>query len=188
MATGDRDLTARMKRCRTWAGEWHGTIYRSTTPAYAASKDMLSGEGSRRHGGRWNAPGTFPAVYGSLDPETAMAEALAHFRYYGIPLAAAMPRIFVAIDVALSTVLDVQDRRVLQTLGVTRARIVHSNWRALGTEGERPVTQVIGEAACAAGLEAILVPSSARNGGGNLVSFPGNLGAAARLAVRRPES
>jgi len=175
-----------MKHCRSSAGEWRGTIYRSTTPAYAASKDMLSGEGSRRYGGRWNAPGTFPAVYGSLDPETAMAEALAHFRYYGIPLESAMPRIFVAIDVLLSRVLDLRDRQVLRALGVTRARIVHCNWRALGAEGERPVTQIIGEAACTVSLEAILVPSSARNGGSNLVAFPGSLGPAARLTIRKP--
>ena len=88
------------------------TGYRSTTPKYAKETDLLTGVGSSNHGGRWNPPG-IAAVYVSLTPETAMEETLAHFRYYGIPPHAAMPRTFVAIHVRLTKVLDL-------TWGTTR--------------------------------------------------------------------
>jgi hypothetical protein len=67
------------------------TAYRSTTPEYAKEADLNTGEGSKLHGSRWNPPG-IAAVYASFTPETAMEESLAHFRYYGIPFHAAMPR------------------------------------------------------------------------------------------------
>lgn len=38
---------------------WSGRAFRYTT----ASRDPLSGEGARRHGGRWNPPDLFPAIY-----------------------------------------------------------------------------------------------------------------------------
>lgn len=50
-------------------------VFRSVTPRYASSHDLLSGYGARKHGGRWNPPGFFPAIYASLAPETALAEA-----------------------------------------------------------------------------------------------------------------
>jgi RES domain-containing protein len=53
------------------------TGYRSATPQYAREPDLLTGEGSRLHGGRWNPPG-IAAVYASFAPETAMEEMLAH--------------------------------------------------------------------------------------------------------------
>lgn len=82
-----------------------GEIYRSASPKYANSRDLLTGGGSRRFGGRWNPVG-IAAVYGSLTPETAMEETLAHARYYGLPVHASMPRTFVAISFALKSVLD----------------------------------------------------------------------------------
>ena len=79
------------------------TAYRSTTPEYAKVDDLMTGEGSRLHGSRWNPPG-IAAVYASFTPATAMEESLAHFRYYGIPFHAAMPRVFVAIKAQLAKV------------------------------------------------------------------------------------
>jgi len=86
------------------------TAYRSATPEYAQQTDLLTGEGSRLHGSRWNPPG-IAAVYASLTPETAMEESLAHFRYYGIALHVAMPRIFVAVamQVKLSKIVDLTE-------------------------------------------------------------------------------
>src|SRR5437870_6910515 len=67
-------FVAAMRRARRLAAPWSGVVYRATSPHYASSRDLVSGEGARLHGGRWNAPGTFAAVYASLDPQTAMAE------------------------------------------------------------------------------------------------------------------
>ena len=49
------------------------------------------------------------AVYGCLEPETAMAEALANYRGYGIPVSEAMPLVFVAVSVELQAVIDFTD-------------------------------------------------------------------------------
>lgn len=91
------------------------TTYRSSSPAYATEMDLITGEGSKRYGGRWNSIG-IAAVYASLTPETAMAETLAHYRYYGIPVEDAMPRTFVAIVVRLQAVLDLRKGAVRKRL------------------------------------------------------------------------
>ena len=81
-----RDLARRVRRLQNVARPWCGIVYRSATPRYATTGEVLTGQGSRGTGGRWN-PAGLAAVYASLAPETALAEALAHFRYYGSPSA-----------------------------------------------------------------------------------------------------
>jgi len=46
-------------------------------PAYGDATAAFSGEGARRYGGRWNAPGR-PLVYASLHLSLAALETLAH--------------------------------------------------------------------------------------------------------------
>src|SRR5437763_631733 len=98
-------LQTRLARLAPSAVRFEGVVYRSSTPKYATEDDLLTGDGSRRFGGRWNPIG-IAVVYAALTPETAMAETLAHNRYYGIPIEDAMPRTFVAIEVKLKSVLD----------------------------------------------------------------------------------
>ena len=73
---GAMDLTKKFERLSSRAGKLSGTVYRSCDPKYATSADLLSGRGSRLYGGRWNPIGV-TSIYGSFDPETAMAETLA---------------------------------------------------------------------------------------------------------------
>jgi RES domain-containing protein len=86
-------LKNRLTRLLPSAGGFSAIGYRSSTPKYATENELLLGEGSKRHGGRWNPIG-IAAVYASLTPETAMAETLAHNRYYGIAVEEAMPRTY----------------------------------------------------------------------------------------------
>ncbi|MBX9677791.1 MAG: RES domain-containing protein [Gemmataceae bacterium] len=79
-----------MSRLLDSATPFAHTVFRSTSPKYATETDMFSGKGAEKSGGRRNPPGV-AAVYASLTPETAMAETLAHHRYYGIPIENAMP-------------------------------------------------------------------------------------------------
>lgn len=51
---------------------WSGRCFRYTT----ARRDPLSGEGARLHGGRWNPPDLFPAIY-LAEPRSACLRELA---------------------------------------------------------------------------------------------------------------
>lgn len=175
-------LQRRCGQLAATAEPFAGVLLRSTSIEHARIEDLLNGEGARRFGGRWNPVG-LAAVYGSTTPETALAEALAHCRYYGIPVQQALPRVFVAIDVRLQAVLDLTRGDIRRRLGVAFRRMVGVDWRCEMHDGAMPLTQRIGRAAAEAGLEGLLVPSAAERRGVNLVVFPQNLRNGSAIAV-----
>jgi RES domain-containing protein len=167
------ELRDAMQICLPLAVTWSGTIFRYTNVRYANRTDLLSGAGSRRCGQRWNPPGIFNCVYGSLEPHTATAEALQMSTAFGIPPSKMRPRVFVAIDLQLQAVLDLREPRILATLAVTEKQLVSIDWLSAQDAGEEPLTQAIGRIAWEAKLEGLLVPSARVVGAGNLVLFPG---------------
>ena len=146
---------------------------------------MVTGLGSAKMGGRWNPPGSFPTVYASLEPEAAMSESLAAFRYYGWALHDAMPRIFRSLDAKLCRVLDLSGSADSDDPGVWMAQIRSEDWRAAQTSGRESTSQAIGRAAWAAGLEGLLVPSFTSPGKTNLVAFPGSFAPGSLVRVAR---
>lgn len=168
-------LARRVQRCLSLATSWRGTLFRSASPRYANKDDIITGAGSKAAGARWNPPGRFRTVYTSLHVETAVTEALAHFRHYGLPAARAMPRVIVALDAQLQRVLDLTDGRVRRMLGVSASRLLGEPWREMQKKGREALTQAIGRVAYGTNLEGILVPSAAHRGGTNLIVFPANL-------------
>ena len=116
-------------RCASRAVPWSGVVYRSASPRYANKGDLLTGVGSKTAGARWNPPKSFPTIYASLDPHTVLDEVLAHFRYYKIPIEAAMPRVTVSVRVRLGTVLDLTNGRIRSTLRVSERRMLDEPWR-----------------------------------------------------------
>ena len=111
-------LKHRMTPMLPTANGFAETVYRSVSPKYATESDLLTGAGSKRQGGRWNPRGV-AVVYNSLTPETAMAETLAHYRYFKIPIEDAMPRTFVAVVMKLKAILDLRQGPVRQRLQVS---------------------------------------------------------------------
>lgn len=176
---------SRFTRVLSASGPFAGIVYRSSTPKYATETDLLTGEGSKRHGGRWNPVG-IPMVYASLSPGTAMEETLAHYRYYGIELHNSMPRTFVAINSNLQTVLDLRLGNVRQRLRISLDRILTLDWRKEVHSGIEPITQAIGRAAFEVGMEGLIVPSAADPDGHNLLVFPSKLTKKSRLWVVNP--
>src|SRR5437660_984056 len=87
-------------------GPWRGMSYRATTLDYPHANDILSGEGSYRNGGRWNAIGALRAVYGSTSDVVAIAESRATADYAGIPCPFRTPRLLVVIEFDLPKVID----------------------------------------------------------------------------------
>jgi RES domain-containing protein len=164
-----------MERCLSLAVTWSGTVYRSTSPKYASRDDLATGAGAKAAGGRWNAPGSFHTIYAALEPETALAEALAHFRRFRISLSSAMPRVLAALEVKLNRVLDLRIGVVRNTLRVAQARLSAEQWWKKQKLGREALTQALGRLAWEAGWEGMLVASAARRRGNNLLVFPGNL-------------
>lgn len=180
------DFEAAQHAVRKWspmASPWSGEVYRSATPRYARAADIVTGLGSGKMGGRWNPPGGFATVYASLEPEAAMSESLAAFRYYGWALHAAMPRLFRSLRVSLLLVLDFRQPVLAPELAGWMGRIRQEDWRAVQQAGREPTSQALGRAAFEAGLEGLLVPSFAAADSTNLVAFPGNFAATSSIRV-----
>lgn len=187
MASASPTLEQLVKRLKPIRGvRIELTGYRSTTPKYAREADITSGAGSQKHGGRWNPPG-IAAVYASLTPKTAMEETLAHFRYYGIPVHAAMPRTFVAIRARLTKVLDLTRGAIRQRIRISEARLLKADWRRDQDVAKTALTQLVGRAAFEAGYEGVLARSAADQDGQNLIVFPENLLGSSRLEVLDPD-
>ncbi len=179
-------LKGRLTQLLSVASVFSGTVYRSCTPKYATESDLLTGAGSKMHGGRWNPVGT-AVVYNSLTPETAMAESLANNRYYGIPIEESMPRVFAATVVKLQSVLDLRLGLVRQRLQISQDRILAVDWRHEVNAGRVPITQWIGVAAAEIGWEGLVVPSAADWKGHNLLVFPENLSSRSSATVLHSE-
>jgi RES domain-containing protein len=157
-------------------------VFRCSEPTYATKDDLLTGEGSRKHGGRWNPPSSFATVYAAFSDTTALAESKAHFRYYGLDPADALPRTIVAVDVRLAKVLDLTDGVVRKSLGVSATRMRGDDWRKLNRRGAESLTQAIGRAGYESGFEGLIVPAC--DGGRNVVLFPGNLRGTSKATIR----
>ncbi len=168
-------IAAGLEACLDRAVAWEGMVYRSAAPRYSGDGDIVTGLGSLRMGGRWNPPGTCRTVYGSLDPETAMKEALATFRYYGWALHGAMPRIFRALDIHLGQVVSLRHRHVRAHLSPWLKAALGEDWRSLQAQDRESTSQAVGRAAFELGLEGLLVPSHASRTKVNLIAFPDNL-------------
>jgi RES domain-containing protein len=176
------ELAKAMQDCLARAIPWSGSIFRSTSPEYANTTDLLSGVGSKSNGARYTPKGSFPTVYGSLDPDTAMHEALAFHRRAGIPVEQAMPRVFVSMRVALRRILPLTDRRTRALLRLSVRRLTRVRWQDEQDSGREALTQAVGRIARELGFEGLLVPS-AQGAGQNLVLFPDRLLPGSRLEI-----
>ena len=166
---------------------WDGTAYRVTTLDYPRPQNILDGEGSYRHGGRWNAPRSFRAVYGSPEDTVAVAESHATADYLQIMTPFRVPRLLVAIELSLQAVVDLRAEEVLRKLGLTTEQLQAEDWRKVQEGGEESLTQAIGRAIFAHSGEGILVPSARVAGATNVAYFPENHRASSRAAVLEAE-
>lgn len=174
-------IEAALRACAHRASPWAGEVFRSAAPRYAGVRDMVTGVGSANVGGRWNPRGSFRTVYASLEPETAMAESMATFRYYGLAPHSALPRLFRAIEVELAAVLDLREIPLASPLPFWVRKGLREDWRALQDRGRESISQAIGRAAWLAGLEGLIVPSHAAIRGSNAVLFPARLRPGSRI-------
>jgi RES domain-containing protein len=169
------DLLKRVQRAITTASAFRGTLYRACDPTYANTRDLLTGEGSRKAGGRWNGPGTFATVYLAQSVEGSIAESLGLPGVFGFDPTKRLPLTLVAVESRLEVVLDFTDPRVRRVVGVTIAEMNACDWRGENASGNESITQAMGRAAFESGMHGILVPSAVKRTFRNLNVFPANL-------------
>ena len=85
---------------------FRATVFRFTDPKHSKGADVVSGIGGLRASGRWNLEGAFRLSYTSTTPETALAETLAHARYYLLPGDEFLPKLLVSLNADLKNTLD----------------------------------------------------------------------------------
>ncbi len=167
--------TALLKWCirkRDLAQEVDIEAYRVAGPRHTTPKEIVSGMGAYLAGGRWNPVGEMNVVYLSLEPETATKESLEHFRYYGLPISTALPKVIVAVRVKIERSLDLTDPAISAELPIPIRELLAEDWRAMLAKDVEPASQVVGWAAFAAGFQGLRVPSKPDPTGTNLLVFP----------------
>ncbi len=165
------------------AENWTGTFFRAVNISYSRKTDLISGEGSRRLGQRWN-PKDIAAVYGAMMPELAVREALQrHLR----AIDQLAPLGLVGIDGKFTRAVDLTKPEALAALKTTRHKLLSEDWLELQMRGELALSQRIGKVAAEAGIQALIVPSARASRGRNIVVFPSNLTPDDRLVVQRAD-
>ena len=134
---------------------FRGLVYRAHNPQWSWSP--LSGEGARRHGGRFNRRGN-PALYTSLDPLTAIREA----QPLGRPM---QPLTLCAYEVDVEPVFDAVDEECRRDQGVSAADLACSAWEAEMLAGSVPASQAVADRLIAAGYAGMRIRSFAVGAG-----------------------
>ena len=150
---------------------FRGLVYRAHNPQW--SWTPLSGDGARRHGGRFNRRGV-PALYTSLSPLTAIREA----GPLGRPM---QPLTLCAYEVDIEPVVDTLDEDQCRVLGVNPSDLACPAWEADMLAGVVPASQALADRLIAAGYAGMRVRSFAVGAGAgdiNLVAW--------RWSARRP--
>jgi RES domain-containing protein len=152
-----------------------GDFFRSVAFQYFHPDDVISGEGTRLHGGRF-VPIGVRAVYASLDEETAMREVIARKNALGGLERIAIedyPRSTYALSVATRHNLDVSAK-----LRPELSRVVAECLRHASHAASRELAAIW----IAQGIESVVFPS-ATGAGRNVVVYLDNAGPGS-VAVR----
>ncbi|MEX2168131.1 MAG: RES family NAD+ phosphorylase [Pirellulales bacterium] len=178
-----KKLQAGLTRCLPLISPVIGLLCRACGARYANQADLLSGQGAKWTGGRWNPPGLFPVVYGSLDPFAALAETIGAYGHYAIPFEQRMPLVMVGIAAELQRALDFTDPDIRRRLSVSMPRMMAANWESSQLQGKEALTQALGRLAWELQLEGLVVPSARLKKERNLVIFPDHLLPTSRLEI-----
>ena len=130
---------------------YRGLVYRALNPVWA--REPLSGEGARRHGGRFNPKGV-PALYAALSIMSAIREAN--------QIGALQPTTLVAYRCDLDPVFDGTDANALQDYRFSLAELAADDWRIRMREDGKAPTQLLAERLIADGHVGMHVRSFAR--------------------------
>jgi RES domain-containing protein len=148
---------------------WRGVAFRSVELEHASPEQIASGEGSLKSGGRWNAPESFPVIYSSTRPGTAVEEAFQLAADYELTPDDLKPRITCGIEWNLSRVIDLIKRDLPPWLKL--ADWMQENFSRINESGFETLCQALGRAVRNSGVSALICPSARVPDGVNLVVF-----------------
>jgi RES domain-containing protein len=117
------------------------------------SYDPLSGNGAKKHGGRFNKPGC-AALYLSLDPIGAWMEAQQGFPFKPQPMT------LVAYEINCARIADLNDEQLLKNMG-SSFQALGCAWEDMATQNQEPPTWRLAEQLRAFEVTGILVRSFA---------------------------
>jgi RES domain-containing protein len=163
------EFAYRLRKSTLTPVAWKGSTFRSVELEYASPEQILSGEGSLKFGGRWNAPESFPVIYSSTQPGTAVEEAFQLAADYELAPDDLKPRITCGIEWNLSRVIDLTGGGLPAWLKL--ADWMQENFSRINESGFETLCQALGRAARNSGVSALISPSARVTGGVNLVVF-----------------
>ncbi len=131
--------------------QYRGLLYRALNPIYARAP--LSGEGARKHGGRFNPKG-MPALYTAQSVMTAIREAN--------QIGTLQPTTLVAYKADIGPIFDATDAAELAQHGLNPSDLAADDWRLrMLADGIAP-TQLLAEQLKAEGFAGMQVRSFAK--------------------------
>lgn len=109
---------------------FQGLVYRALNPRWALQP--LSGEGARRHGGRFNPKGV-PALYTSLSVMTAIREAN--------QIGTLQPTTLVSYQADLEPLFNATDAQALESYSISPPELAADDWRNFMGSSQNGPTQ-----------------------------------------------
>jgi RES domain-containing protein len=167
------EFVAKLQRSTFRPKPWKGVTFRSVAFEYATPAHIISGEGSFRYGGRWNAPGLCPVIYSSRKPGTAVDEAYRLAEHFDLSPDNIKPRVTCGIEWELSSVIDLTGKELPAWLEV--AAWLKEEFETINDGGNETLCQAFGRAARNVGVTAMFCPSARVASGMNLVVFADRL-------------
>lgn len=159
-------------------------LYRSAGPRNTSEPNIVNGIGGFKASGRWCGRGVSRLLYLSETPETALREANEHARRNHLRLWDQMPKVIVAIQVE-AKIIDLTEPAMQTTLPLPSPQFM-GDWRADNRKESESLSQALGRAAFAAGVEGMRVPSKPDPLGVNLVIFLASAGGGATIKLLNP--
>ena len=144
-----------LTRLEAEAGSFSDEVFRLTIGKTTATRENVTGA-------RWNPEGV-PAIYTSLERETAIAEVGYHLSLQKVRTSARL--VLHTVRVNLLRVVDLRSPALLKELGIDLSDLSGDEWEAC---------QALGAAAAHVHCDGLLVASARRSDGSNLVVLAGN--------------